>query len=125
MDTPDHRLMFALLSRELRDDLPFESVFPGVRITRLYRAPEGGSSAAILRYEPGARVPLHRHTGYEHIYVLEGSQRDERGEYGAGTLVVNPPGTEHSVESLGGCVVLAIWERPVAFVEEPDRGGSK
>jgi len=38
-------------------------------------------------------VPMHEHTGYEHILILAGSQRDENGTFEAGTLVINPPGT--------------------------------
>jgi anti-sigma factor ChrR (cupin superfamily) len=86
----------------------------GVDIATLYQA-EDGHSAALLRYQPGASVPRHRHVGYEHILVLSGSQQDERGVYQAGTLVVNPPGSSHAVSSGPGCIVLAIWERPVAF----------
>lgn len=87
---------------------------PGVEIWPLYET-DGGSSAALLRYAPGASVPRHRHTGHEHILVLSGAQEDEHGRYPAGTLLVNPPGTTHAVASPEGCVVLAIWERPVRF----------
>lgn len=90
---------------------------PGVEISRLYQDGEG-ASAALLRYAPGARVPLHEHNGYEHILVLEGEQRDERGTYETGTLLVHGPRTRHSVASDRGCVVLAIWERTVAIVGE-------
>jgi len=45
--------------------------------------------------------------------VLRGSQRDERGLYGAGTLVVNEPGSTHQVTSDDGCIVLVIWQKPV------------
>ena len=107
-------LSLELVPELLRKKLEFQPAFPGVTMALLYREPNG-SSAAILKYEPGARLASHSHPGYEHIYVLEGSQRDERGVYPAGTLVVNPPGTAHTVESPEGCVVLAIWQRPVEF----------
>ena len=85
----------------------------GVDIHRLYGDPTDGASAALLRYAPGARVPKHRHNGFEHILVLEGSQQDEQAIYLAGTLLINGPGSGHSVASETGCVVLAIWEKPV------------
>lgn len=88
----------------------------GIDILPLHGVGQGGASAALLRYRPGASVQEHRHPGYEHIYVLTGSQRDQRGVYEAGTLVVNPPGTTHWVASDDGCVVLIIWEQPVEFV---------
>ena len=34
----------------------------------------------------------------------------------AGTLIINPPGTQHSVVSEAGCIVLAIYEKPVEFL---------
>ncbi|HEX6240864.1 MAG TPA: cupin domain-containing protein [Polyangiales bacterium] len=85
----------------------------GVEIARLYGGGDGGPAAALLRYAPGARVPHHLHRGNEHILVLRGSQRDERGTYDAGTLLAHGVGTGHSVASDGGCIVLAIWFAPV------------
>jgi anti-sigma factor ChrR (cupin superfamily) len=88
----------------------------GVEVLKIWGDPEVGPSVALLRYAPGARVPSHRHGGFELIYVISGSQTDERGTYAAGSLVVNPGGDEHSVSSVGGCVVLIVWERPIRFV---------
>jgi anti-sigma factor ChrR (cupin superfamily) len=89
----------------------------GIDIYRLYGDGASGPSAALLRFHPGARVPLHEHTGYEHILVLAGSQVDENSRAAAGTLIINPPQTRHSVLSETGCIVLAIYERPVTFLE--------
>lgn len=71
---------------------------------------------ALLRYQAGARVPRHRHPGIETIVVLQGSQSDEDGCYETGSLVINPVGSEHSVWSEQGCVVLIQWDKPVQFV---------
>jgi anti-sigma factor ChrR (cupin superfamily) len=90
---------------------------PGVEIHRLWGTPST-RSGALLRYAPGAKIPRHRHEGIEEIYVLIGSQRDQRGEYSAGARVVNPPGSVHAVSSPDGCVVLVIWERPNTFLDE-------
>jgi anti-sigma factor ChrR (cupin superfamily) len=94
-------------------ELVWEPFRPGVEIHRLYPAEPDGAAAALLRYQPGASVPYHRHTGFEHILVLSGSQADNHGTYTTGTLVVNPPGTRHTVHSPDGCIVLAIWAKPV------------
>lgn len=85
----------------------------------LYHDERSGAAAALLRYQPGAEVPEHTHTGHEHIFVLEGSQQDERGTYRAGAIVVNPPGSRHTVRSAGGCLVLIVWERPIRFAGDP------
>jgi anti-sigma factor ChrR (cupin superfamily) len=90
---------------------------PGVEIARLYGGAPNAASAALLRYAPNAHVPRHVHHGYEHIIVLSGSQRDENGLYKAGSLLISEPGSSHAISSEEGCVVLAIWERPVEIFE--------
>jgi anti-sigma factor ChrR (cupin superfamily) len=97
----------------------FEPFRPNIEIRPLYRTLNGGPAAAVLRYAPGAALPSHSHEGYEHIFVLEGEQSDERGTYVAGTLIINPPGTGHTVTSRTGCVVLAIWEKQPRFDVAP------
>ncbi|REK12730.1 MAG: transcription negative regulator ChrR [Planctomycetota bacterium] len=99
---------------EASDWEPFR---PGVTAHWLYRENDGGPAAVLLRYEPGARVALHEHVGYEHLLVLEGDQYDENGSYPSGSLMINPPGTRHSPGSKGGCVALLIYEKAVRFVE--------
>ncbi len=100
-------------SGEAYDWRPFR---PGIEIVRLYTAPSGHSSA-LLRYAPGAKLARHSHIGFEHILVLSGTQIDDNGEHPAGTLLVHPPGTAHSVSTQTGCTVLAIWEKPVVFLD--------
>jgi anti-sigma factor ChrR (cupin superfamily) len=99
------------------DALAWEPFRPGIRIHRLY-GDGSGAAAALLRYEPGAKVPRHEHTGYEHILVLVGAQCDRNGTHQAGALVINPPGSQHEVTSPQGCIVLAIWEKPVVIQAE-------
>ena len=102
---------------EWHHTLAWTSFRDGVDIFRLSGDGKSGSTSALLRFQPGACVPLHEHVGYEHILVLTGSQVDENGNASAGSLIVNPPSTRHSVVSESGCIVLAIYERPVAFVD--------
>ena len=94
----------------------WESLREGVDVLRLWGESDAGASVTLLRYKPGAQVPRHRHSGFEAIFVISGSQSDERGTYGPGAFVVNPDGDEHSVRSEEGCLVLILWERPVVFV---------
>lgn len=97
-------------------DLPFIAFRTGVDICILADGGLDGQTVAVLRYEPGASVPLHRHRGLETIMVLEGEQSDENGSYRAGDVVLNEAGTIHSVQSDKGCVVLILWERPVEIL---------
>jgi anti-sigma factor ChrR (cupin superfamily) len=89
----------------------------GIEAHWLYQI-ENGARAAFLRYQPGATAPKHEHLGYEHIFVLSGSQDDEEGEYPQGSLIVKEPGSIHTPHSEAGCVVLLVWEKGVKFLEE-------
>jgi anti-sigma factor ChrR (cupin superfamily) len=101
---------------ELRDSIGWQPFRPGVTAHWLYKEGDGGPRAVLLRYEPGARVAVHEHVGYEHVLVLAGDQYDEEGSYAAGSLIINPPGTRHSPGSQGGCIALLIYEKAVQFV---------
>ena len=69
-----------LSSADARKTLAWEFFREGVQVSWIYRLEEKNSpSSAFLKYEPGAKVPLHSHTGLEHILMLEGSQTDENG----------------------------------------------
>jgi anti-sigma factor ChrR (cupin superfamily) len=98
---------------ETLDWKPFHG---GITIFPLYKSSDTEASAALLKYIPGAAAPEHIHQGYEHILVLEGSQEDATAVYEKGAFVINKPHTQHWVRSKNGCVVLAIWEKPVKFI---------
>lgn len=105
------------------DRIPWQPFQDGVDIHRLYGDGRTGPMAALLRFRQAGKVRLHRHDGYEHIIVLHGSQRDQNGTARAGTLMINPPGTVHSIVSEAGCIVLAIYEKPVVFLNESNPSG--
>ncbi len=105
-------------AKKLSKTADWQPFRPGVSAHWLYQEDSGGARAVLLRYEPGVRVTLHEHTGYEHLLVLEGDQYDEHGSYPEGSFVINPPGTRHSPGSVGGCVALLIYEKEVSFVSE-------
>lgn len=107
------------------EDGPWVALGPGVDAVWLYRDEHGGPAAAYLRYRAGARVPLHAHPDTEHVFVISGAQEDEYGRYPAGSVVINPPGSRHSVASPEGCVVLVIWARQVAFLERSGNRGEE
>ncbi len=122
----------SIVLRGLFDGFPigaacqFVPLLPGVSILPLYGRHSNGKelsphtpSAALLRYEPGAVVPPHRHPGFEHIIVLQGAQADENGVYERGACLISPPGSQHRVTSEHGCLVLAIWHQGIEFLQAP------
>ena len=100
-----------------QDRISWQPFYDGADIHRLYGDGITGPSAALIRFRPGGKVPVHLHAGYEHIIMLHGTQRDHNKEAAAGTLIINPPGTAHGVVSDGGCIVLAIYEKPGEFAD--------
>lgn len=99
-------------------NLDFEAFRDGVTIHWIRRFIDDQPGVALLKYEAGASVPRHRHEGLETILVLQGTQSDESGDYGVGCCVINVIGSEHSVWSDTGCVVLIQWDRPVRILSE-------
>ncbi|HUB95787.1 MAG TPA: cupin domain-containing protein [Stellaceae bacterium] len=113
---PEAVSLDGLIGRTNWDDMQWDAFRPGIRVHWLYRTGAGGAEAALLRYDPGATVPLHEHLGWEHILVLRGSQSDGTTRYKEGALLISPPGSRHAIASPEGCVVLAIWQHPVRIV---------
>ena len=69
-------------------------------------AAESGPTTALVRFEPGSAFPQHAHPLGEEIFVLDGIFSDERGDYGPGTYIRNPPGSRHAPFSRGGCTLF-------------------
>lgn len=111
-------LFFPGLLAELTGTTPaWEPFRDGVEAAWLYRTDGGGPASALLRYAPGATVPLHRHQGFEHILILEGSQSDGATTLNKGDVAVHPPGSEHRIDSPTGCTALLIWEKAPLILE--------
>lgn len=77
----------------------------------------GGARARLMRFQPGAIFPNHRHHGSERVLVLEGAYADHTGlEIHAGNEQWLAPGSEHELHILGDEIcVAAISEQGIAF----------
>ena len=109
--------------RELRharpDQMHFEEVVPGASRAILWGDPETGPYAAFVRFEPGARLPLHTHTNPIALVVvsgayLQGSRREGEIRVEAGEYLYNPAGSTHwsGADAQAGCLF---------YEEGPDR----
>ena len=96
------------------------SGFPGVWNKVLYED-ASGRRTILTRFEPGAKLPRHRHVALEQTFILEGSLVDDDGECTAGNFVWRRPGSVHRAWSPNGCLGIGIFERPNEFLEEPNR----
>lgn len=79
----------------------------GVQRKPLARAgAESGHATSIVRYAAGSAFATHTHPGGEEILVLDGIFSDEQGDYGPGTYLRNPPGSQHAPFSKTGCTLF-------------------
>jgi anti-sigma factor ChrR (cupin superfamily) len=59
----------------------------------------------LVRIAAGAVVPTQHLDRGEEIFVLDGSMRDEHGEYRTGTWVKYLPGSQQTPVSAEGCTL--------------------
>ncbi len=111
-----NQILFSLLSSGVwKARVTWTQLRPGLEKASL-GIDSDGWEAAFLRYSPGAAAPKHRHQGTERYVMLSGSQHDDRGEYGPGSSVENPPGSIHDLKSHHGCELFIDWDLPVEFL---------
>jgi anti-sigma factor ChrR (cupin superfamily) len=89
-------------------ELPWNSAMAGVQQKRVWEDKPSKRRAALVRFEPGAKLPAHRHVGDEFVFVIEGSNADETGELHVGNLSYRPYGCEHSVWTKNGATGFAL-----------------
>ena len=96
--------------------LRWEPIRPGVDIHWIYREGDDGAASALIRFQPGGRVGWHEHRGCEHIFVLSGSQTTKTAGW---QLAPDGQRAGHaaSIVSEDGCLVLAIYEKRVRFLD--------
>lgn len=89
--------------------------FPGVEIKVLFNDPASGMSTVMVKMAPGAKIPLHEHTGIEQAFVLEGSVVDHDGEVTAGNYTWRTAGSKHVNTAPNGAIVLGFFTKPNSF----------
>ncbi|MFJ1252493.1 cupin domain-containing protein [Cupriavidus sp. 2MCAB6] len=98
------------------DTLEWEpSQFEKISMKVLYRNDAAGEMTVLLKWEPGAVLPFHKHPEIEQSYVLEGSFYDHDGICRAGQFVWRQPGSLHETRSDEGCLLFAVYRKPNVF----------
>tara|TARA_B100000575_G_scaffold224693_1_gene185186 strand:- start:53 stop:682 length:630 start_codon:yes stop_codon:yes gene_type:complete len=97
------------------NNLNWKQVYKGFR--EFTASIEDKDELKLIKMDPGVSVPLHSHGGKEYILVLEGSFRDEYGEYSKGDIQINDQKIKHTpiASNDTGCVCLSITEKDVIF----------
>ena len=97
---------------------------PGVTgvYVKVLRFDEATSRAPtiLLKFDPGARYPVHIHPGGEEILVLDGDIRLGKDHLQAGDYLYTAPNNIHAVHSPSGCVVLVNVPQAVVVLPHPN-----
>ncbi|MDQ3744069.1 MAG: cupin domain-containing protein [Acidobacteriota bacterium] len=81
----------------------------GVRFKLLFLDRERSTVTTLVRMEPGARIPAHRHLGVEQCLLLEGDLRAGGIEMSAGDFNCSLPGSVHEdLTTEGGALFLIV-----------------
>lgn len=101
------------------EDLPWRPTpFPGIDQRILFRDEQRGLMTALVRMQPGSKLPLHEHMDIEQTYVLDGSLADDEGnEITAGDFIWRPQGHRHVAWSPKGALLIGIFLQPNKFIE--------
>ena len=86
-----------------------------IQIKVLYVDKDKGEMTCLLKWEPGATLPMHKHPEIEQSFVLEGSFYDHDGICRAGKFVWRQPGSFHETHWDEGAVLLAIYRKLNVF----------
>ncbi len=89
--------------------------FDGISIKVLYEDASKGEMTCLLKWAPGARLPMHKHPEIEQTFMLEGSFYDHDGVCHAGEYVWRDQGSNHETKTDEGAVFLAVYRKPNVF----------
>ncbi|MCV4290391.1 ChrR family anti-sigma-E factor [Pseudomonas capsici] len=94
---------------------PWKTLLPGVQRVQAKGLEQG--SLMLLRIAPGVSMPFHGHGGSEMTLVLQGSYRDELGEYRPGDLADLDSDTRHQPTANAGehCICVMGTDSPLRF----------
>jgi quercetin dioxygenase-like cupin family protein len=71
-----------------------------------------GRAMQLVRYAPGASFPVHRHSGPEFVYLLEGEAYQQGQRLQRGWAAVAAAGTtDDHFHSPGACVLLTVFSQ--------------
>jgi len=81
---------------------------PGLQVLGLHDF--NGEHVALVRWAPDTQFNFHRHWGGEEVFVIEGTFRDEHGEYPAGSWIRSPHQSSHTpyTETEGALIYVKV-----------------
>ena len=118
-NAPDHEGLGPKDSRFVEVyEMPWEETrFPGIVEKTLLVDKKSGLVTALLKMDPGARLPDHEHVLIEQTFVIEGALVCGEGTCSAGNFVWRPAGSRHSAGAPNGSLMLAVFQVPNRFFD--------
>ncbi len=81
----------------------------GVLFKQLFVDPTRNTVTTLLKLEPGARMPMHRHRGIEECYVVAGDVFTNNQNLKAGDYTCAMEGSiHHPISTTGGALLLIV-----------------
>lgn len=93
---------------------------PGIELLPLWHDIPRAHNTFLVRMRPGTALPFHRHLGPEDCHVVEGDLWEGALEVGAGGSLPKEAGTEHTVSTRGGCLMIMVVRVGVERVASED-----
>lgn len=101
-----------------RDEGRWFEVSKGMHVKPVFADPHKGSTSYLVRFEPGAVSPLHRHPQVEECVVIEGDFRVDGKVLGPGDYHCAMAGSIHDrPHTVDGALVLIIASEPYEVLE--------
>ena len=82
----------------------------------MFDAEQNRAPTILLKFEAGARYPLHNHPAGEEVFVLEGDILLGKDHLFAGDYLFTAPNNLHAVRTDNGCVVLLKAAQEVEII---------
>ena len=80
----------------------------GIAVKQLRCQSNGRPPSFLLRFDPGASYPEHRHPKGEEVFVLSGEVHFDSIHLREGDYLYTAPGQTHAVRSETGCEMLFL-----------------
>jgi anti-sigma factor ChrR (cupin superfamily) len=105
------------------ESMPWEkTAYPGIVQKTLLVDKASGLITALMKMDPGARLPDHEHVLIEQTWVLEGTLHCPEGECHPGQFVWRPAGSRHTAwAGPKGGLFLAMFQIPNKFFQADGR----
>lgn len=93
-------------------------VVKGVQVKNLYTDQDRQYSTVLVKMEPGAAFPDHKHAEDEECYIIEGDLNMGGNKFTSGDYIrANADSTHHSIYSENGCTLLVMASAKNEMIE--------